>query len=226
MFKEGEKEERKVAELIATIMLGLATVLAAWSAFQAAKWSGRQAIAFSEAGAKRVLASTYATGADQRRALDANIFIAWAQAVASEERASELRAHGYQPKVGTLSNFFFRRFPPELERATKAWLATRPFRTRQAPATPFEMPEYRLPSSETAKRLFDQAEGRAADARLFNLRSDRYVALTILFATVLFLSGIATKVEGRLIRRVTLGLSLVILVGSVVVLLTFPVALH
>ena len=40
-------------ELAATIVLSIAVVLTAWSAFQAGKWSGVQSIKFAEAGAAR-----------------------------------------------------------------------------------------------------------------------------------------------------------------------------
>jgi hypothetical protein len=40
-------------ELAATIVMSIAVVLTAWSAFQAGKWSGVQSIRFAEAGAAR-----------------------------------------------------------------------------------------------------------------------------------------------------------------------------
>ena len=40
-------------ELVATIVLAVATILTAWSGFQSGKWGGEQAVNFSEAGAAR-----------------------------------------------------------------------------------------------------------------------------------------------------------------------------
>jgi hypothetical protein len=40
-------------ELLITVALAIASVLIAWAALQSAKWSGEQAIHFSEAGANR-----------------------------------------------------------------------------------------------------------------------------------------------------------------------------
>ena len=39
-----EERMRNLAELVATVLLAMATVLTAWSAFEANKWSGTQAI--------------------------------------------------------------------------------------------------------------------------------------------------------------------------------------
>ena len=50
-------------ELIATITLAVATILTAWSAFQAGKWGGTQSINFSEAGAARTTAARSLPGA-------------------------------------------------------------------------------------------------------------------------------------------------------------------
>ena len=40
-------------ELLITVVLAVTSVLIAWAALQSAKWSGEQAIHFSEAGANR-----------------------------------------------------------------------------------------------------------------------------------------------------------------------------
>ncbi len=220
-----QQEENHRLELVATVMMALAAILAAWAAFQSAKWSGRQSIAFSEAAASRTVAARFATRADQQAALDANIFIAWVQAVAAEVSPDELRARGYEPKPGTLSNFLFARFPKELESAVEAWLATRPFQNAEAPATPFEMPEYRREALAEAERLNENAEARSEDARTFNLHSDRYVATNVLFAMILFFAGVATKLESRLAQRLMLGLAFVFMLAACSVLVTFPVAL-
>jgi hypothetical protein len=64
----------------------------------------------------------------------------------------------------------YRRFPPELKVATDAWLETNPLNNLAAPATPYQMPAYRLPQQDEA-RQFDQiaarestkADGRTSD---------------------------------------------------------------
>ncbi|MGC4122148.1 MAG: hypothetical protein QM765_47730 [Myxococcales bacterium] len=207
-------------------MLALAAVLTAWSAFQSAKWNGQQATAFSEAAAARTQAARAADRADQLRSLDANVFIAWVQAVATDIGPEELMARGYAPKPGTVSTFLFRRLRKDFRPAMEAWLASRPFQSEEAPATPFEMPQYRLPQDEQAAQEAAKAEERDAEARAHNLRSDHYVALTVVFALVFFFAGVGTKLQSRRAQRLMLGLGLVLFLGACAILITFPVALR
>lgn len=64
-------------ELAATIVLSFAVVLTAWSAFEAGKWSGVQAIKFSEAGAARIESARLDTLAGQLTQLDIAVFSDW-----------------------------------------------------------------------------------------------------------------------------------------------------
>ena len=52
-------------EVVATILLAFATVATAWSGYQASRWNGEQALAFSRASALRIESSK----ADARRNL-------------------------------------------------------------------------------------------------------------------------------------------------------------
>ena len=47
-------------EIVAAILLALATVLSAWGAYQATRWSGQQADAYAESAALRASASRQA----------------------------------------------------------------------------------------------------------------------------------------------------------------------
>ena len=49
-------------ELIATVLLALAAVATAWSGYQASRWHGEQAIAFSRANASRLESNDYVLG--------------------------------------------------------------------------------------------------------------------------------------------------------------------
>lgn len=207
------------------MLLSLAAVLAAWSLFQSAKWSGRQTIALSEAAAARTRAARLAVQADQQLALHVSLFVAWTQAVAAEVTPEELRDRGYRVRAGTLSGFLYARFPTELTAATAAWLATKPFENPEAPRTPFSMPQYRSEARGEADRLNEEASRRSVEAIEFNARSDRYVAMNILFAMVLFFAGIATKLEGRWPRLIMLGVASVAVLAACGVLASYPVAL-
>jgi hypothetical protein len=57
-----------------------------------------------------------------------------------------------------LADFYRTRFRDEFRPAFAAWIATRPFDNRDAPRTPFAMPQYRLAATQDAE-LGDAAAG-------------------------------------------------------------------
>jgi hypothetical protein len=121
-----------------------------------------------------------------------------------------------------VSGFLYQRFRPEFKVAVDAWVATNPRVNPNAPATPFAMPEYVVGASEEAARLERQAESQAADARTANQRSDNYVLMTIMFATVLFFAGISSKMDTFRARVLLLGVATVLLVSAIAIVLSFP----
>jgi hypothetical protein len=215
-------------EFVATVILAIASVLTAWSAFQATKWSGLQSIAFSESAAARAAWNRATTQAATAREIDISLFLAWLQALARERaegRSAAAPGQPYRPQPGTVSGFLFERLRKEFKPAMEAWLATRPIANPDAPPSPFAMREYSLAAEEEAKTFSDRAEERAADARRYNTQSDAYVGTTVFLSLVLFFSGIASKLEGRLARWVMISGAGVFLVIAASMLASFPVAL-
>ena len=211
-------------ELFEAIVLSIAAVLAAWTGFQSAKWSGVQADSYSMAGASRVESSRASSRAGQQSTVDVITFTQWLQAAEAEgllDEPPDLDSV-YVPDPDVLSGFLYQRFRPEFEVAVEAWVATRPRIDPDAPATPFDMPEYRVAAAEEANTLEEQADSRAADARTANQRSDNYVLMTIMFATVLFFAGISSKMDTFRARAFLLGTACVLLVAATFVVAYFP----
>ena len=143
--------------------------------------------------------------------VQAGLFVAYASA----------RSSGDQE----LADFLYQRFPPELKVATDAWLATDPQNDPNAPPSPFDIPEYRLAEQDTAEQKNQLAEARFADAAEADEYADDYVLLTVIFATVLFFSGIAGKFQWRVIDGVVLGMGILVLVIGLIMLTPMPVQL-
>ena len=196
-------------DLLATILLAMAAVATAWSSYQSARWSGVQTIDFSRANAARIESARASGLANRQTQVDVLTFTQWVNAY----------ARGNQ----RLTDFYFDRFRDEFRPAAEAWIATRPLRDPNAPATPFAMPEYRLAANDEAERLVDEAERFAASARASNQRSDNYVLAVVLFAAALFFAGICTKMPAARGRIAILGLGYVMFLGTFVWVLTFPV---
>jgi hypothetical protein len=224
----GATDISRTVELLATVLLALATVVTAWSAFQSAKWSGIQAISFSAANAARTESSRAATEAGLQQTIDVTAFASWIDAVASAERSgydSGLTADGgWEPVAGSQPAFLADRFRSEFVPAFDAWLATAPFdsETDGVGTTPFQMADYGLADAETADALLSEAEAQSARAIEANANSDRYVLMSIVFAIVLLFAGTATKLAHRAARLGLLGAAAVVFVVAAVVVLTFP----
>lgn len=213
-------------ELVATIAIAIATILTAWSAFQAGKWGGTQAINFSEAGAARTESTRADTLAGQLSQIDVAMYLDWVTALVEESRDGiipPLVDGTPEPVPGSVSTFIFNRFRPEFLPAVDAWLATDPVNDPDAPSTPFEMEEYVVAKSVEADQLAALADEKASDARDANQNGDNYVLTMVLFASVLFFAGVSSKMGSRRNQALMLGFGIVVLVAGIVILSTLPV---
>ena len=177
-------------------MLTLASVLTAWSVYQSSAWAGREAVALGEAAARRIESMKAAEQSAELRIIDMQLFLQWTQATAQEQTPAELRAHGYVDESGHA--VWVPRRPGSgrsSSRRSSAWLAARPLVHPDAPSTPFVMKEYALASAAEAERLAHEAEASFALGRESMHHSVRWIANTVIFSIVLFLSAIASKLE-------------------------------
>lgn len=196
-------------EIVATVLLALAAVATAWSSYQASRWNGEQAKAFSRGNTARI-ESTRASGlADAQSQIDVATFTQWANAYALGEKQ--------------LADFYFRRFRLEFKPAVEAWIATRPLRNAAAPLTPFAMPEYKLAARAEADRMQTEADAYSAAGRTDVQRATNYVLAVVMFAVALFFAGMTTKLRARRLQIVLLGLGAAIFIGAVVWLATQPI---
>jgi hypothetical protein len=198
-------------EVVATLLLALAAVATAWSGYQASRWHGEQAIAFSHANAFRVESTRASNLADTQTEIDVATFTQWVDAYARHETQ--------------LAAFYRRRFRNELQPAVAACVATHPLRSTRAPLTPFAMPNYHLAATVNAERLQAAAEAAATEARRDIQHADNYVLAVVLFSAALFFGGISTRVQRPRPRAVVLGVGCAVLLGTLVWVATFPVSM-
>ncbi len=225
----GEQRATNRLELFATVMIAMATVLTAWSAFQSTKWGGVQANSYASAGAARTESAKESTLAGQLSVVDVTTFEQWIAAYADERRLDPQASMGpdgeYVPDPTQLSGFLFTRFRDEFKPAVQAWLDLRPLENAKAPPTPFAMKEYVVADASRADRLTTKADRLAAEARAANQRGDNYVLATVVFATVLFFAGISSKFDNNKHRATLLIMGGLMMLAGIVVLATFPVEL-
>lgn len=190
------------------ILISLAAIATAWCGYQATRWSALQALDYSRANSSRVEASIAASRSNALRMIDVGLFVQYESAVFSRNDA--------------LAAFLLHRFRPEFRRALDAWYATKPKTSAQAPLSPFAMRQYHLASDDEYAALFRRADDWMTQAVAANETSDRYVFLTVLFASVTFLGGVAMKTRYPWNTALT-AVGAALLIYSLLRVMEFPV---
>jgi protein-S-isoprenylcysteine O-methyltransferase Ste14 len=197
-------------ELFAAVLLALATVVAAWSAYQATRWGGVQTVDFSNAAALRAEANETMTVAEAGLEIDVEMFSTWLV----------LAAEGNERGAAAIRDRLREEFRPAFD----AWLGDAAI--DEIPAgRPFDLPLYdQLAGAEAraANELFREADAAAADARAANQTGDDFVLVAVVMATVLFFTGVSTKLRGRWVRIVMLLLASALFLVGVGAMLSLP----
>lgn len=197
-------------EILSAVLLAIATVASAWSAYQASRWSSEESILFNEATAARVHAAEADDLADTELAIDVEMFLDYLDALRAGDGAA-------------VSYFETSLFRDEMKVAVEAWLATDPLQDPRAPGIPFEMDEYENENRERSRALEEEAQEEFARAKKAIHNSDFYVMLTVLFASVLFFAGICTKFKTPWIKISVLGIGAVLFAVTLLVTITQPI---
>lgn len=197
------KRDRRI-ELIAAIMLSAATVITAWSAYQATRWSGEQAEGYTTASALRTESVRAFTVANRQIQIDVQTFIGWLDAFVEGDQA--------------LADDIQERMREEFRPAFDAWLASAPA-GEIPPGTPFDTDAYSLAALEESDELEARASAAFEDGREANEIGDNFVLAAVLFASVLFFAGLAGTFDSRRAQTILLVLGgAMFAIGTVVVL--------
>jgi hypothetical protein len=203
------RREERLLELVATVILALATLGTAWSGYQATRWNGVQASDYVTASGSRVEATKAMTTAGQDRLFDSQVFSQWLNALHAGDQV--------------LATLYEHRFREEFRPAFEAWLATHPFTNADAPPGPLYMPEYVSEAARRSAELEDQAAAMFEVGQQANETSDQYVLNTVFLASALFLAGIAGRFEWRAARIAILVTSAIALGVGLVNIVRLPV---
>lgn len=195
-----------VYEIIATILLGVATVAIAWSANQSNLWSGTQDKRLAESVRVTNEATDSLQNGDTTRQLDQLLFIELLGEIEDPEAEFTERA---EQIVSNMS-------APGAD-AVIAW-------GDGEVDAPFEDEAY-------LDALFAEGEALGAESQALydegvqaNTNGDRYVLASTLMASVLFFAGISMVLSGRRPRQALLAIASIALIGSVGYMLTLPLA--
>ncbi len=196
-------------ELIAAILISIATVFSAWCAYQSRLWSGTQAAATNAAGAARASSARLTNQALTQTTVDVLLFEQYALAISEDN----IR----------LADFLRDRFRDEFKPAFNAWIATEPLTNPDAPPSPFGMPEYVNADQVESDRLVAQAEQKAQEASRANDIGSRFVLYTVLFAMVMFFGGVSLRIGDVRVRLMLFSFALLVFIAGLVFVFTSPI---
>lgn len=194
------------------VLLSIVTIVAAWSGYSAAEWSTHSSLDLAKAAATRTKANRAFQQSLTLRAQDAADFNAWFAAYLNGNKSDERVAE--------------RRFRDQFDVAFRAWLATKPFTNPNAPKGPQYMPQYKPSGTGLTRRLDLAADVRYAAGEHAATIGDKYIRVTVILASVLFLVGISSHFPLRGVRYglVTLGAGLLIFAAIEILSLPGPPA--
>src|SRR5262245_5608130 len=204
-----ERRTRRVL-LVSTVLLSLAAVATAWSSYQAARWTAEYRKASGRTNSIRSDAGRAQGLAEAEKQVDLATFTQW------------LDAHTLRRTE--LADFYFRRFRKEFRPAVLAWLETRPLTNREAPLSPFVMPQYRLEAAAEVERLDDETKVYSATGQRASQLSTNYVLAVVLFAVSLFFAGLSTKIGTLRHQEILLVVGCVIFCGAFIWVATSPIS--
>jgi len=194
-------------ELAAAVLLALATIVAAWSAYQATRWGGEQAKASRSALSAKTDAAQQMTIFGASAQVDVQLWTMWLQQRADDNLIA--------------ADFIEERFRDEFIPAFDAWLALSPD-GEPPPGTPFDMEEYAPAARDDAERLNAEADVFAETSAEANQTGDNFVLVAVIMASVLFFAGVGTKLKGRGVRLMMLLLGIVLFLGGLSFMLSMP----
>jgi hypothetical protein len=206
--RSSRSQPGRLIEIVTVLLLGVATVGSAWSAYQVARWNGVETDEARASAALRIEGSREYALATQVVAYDSATVSQYAAAVAIDnERLQDfLRTTLVRPD-----------FLPVFER----W---------EAQIAAGETPTNLIADQEYLGELFADADAADAAAVVASVRSeeaganaDDYIRLTLFFASALFFAGITASFSNRLSRLMLLVGAGAILAVAGVLLAGYPV---
>lgn len=199
--QEHRHRHDRLISIAEAVLLSVVTLTAAWSGYSAAKWNTESSLHLAKGSTLRAKANRAFQGSLTLRSQDAANFNAWFAAYLSGDRGGQQVAE--------------RRFRPQYDVAFRAWLRTKPFTNPNAPKGPQYMPQYKPTGAELSRRLDERADELYASGEEAGETSDKYIRVTVILASVLFLVGLGSHFPYRSVRigLVVVGAALLIFAG-------------
>jgi len=205
----------RTLDIIATCILGLATILSAWAGYQSSLWSGNSQTHYADGSNKlnegnaRFLLGVQMIMVDSMMSLESET--QRALGLGLKQPARFLLAAGIEQ--GMQEDF------------QKVLAQTRAFTKKTGKKqNPFEHPAYTKARLGEAKLMRKQSTRLFSKAQAENNSSDAYILVTVFFAIVLFFAGMASVLRNTPQKIVFLTGSLATMLFALFKMLMLPIA--
>lgn len=178
----GEKDSTWTLEIIATVILSIASLSVAWCTYQSTLWNGKQVLCLARSNGYYRESVEKLFIVWQQQQMDAVVTLNFLEAVL-EKRQTQI-------------DYYRRRGNSALTKILNNWLSMDPVHNDSAPVHPLLMEEYKTmirsmraaADSATAngERLWDEGQR-------YNTISDKYVLYTVIFSLVMLLCAVSSK---------------------------------
>ena len=199
----------RIIEVLAVVLLGIATIGTAWCGYQASRWNGREGDLTRDSAIVQTEAARLFGLATQTVSYDSNIFAQYAQAASAGDQG--LMALYRQSLVRPAMLPLLDQWEQQVRAGEAPTNLLQDKRYLAAQTEPYE--------AEVAKAgAIVVASGEAGD------HADAYVLTTLLLAAALFFSGLTTSFRVRLARVMLLGAASLTIAYAASRLIDLPIA--
>lgn len=199
----------RMIEVATVLLLGLATVGSAWSAYQVSQWNGIETDEARTAASYRIDSSQEYALATQTVAYDAAVVSQFAQAVALDNEALQT----------FLSDVLVR---PKFEPVIEKWRAQ--IAAGETPTKLLEDEAYLAELFAASEAADEEAAAAAVRSEEAGSTADDYVLLTLFFATALFFAGVTASFNTRFTKVILITAAAAVLLFAGAQLVSYPVA--
>jgi hypothetical protein len=201
---------QRFIEFMTVVVLAVATLGAAWCAYQVTRWNSTESEAARDATNDRIDASRQFGLATQKVSYDASIISQYAQAYAAGDQKllDFIRKNLVRPD-----------FAPVLNEWEQQLQSGAPVNANLFQSESYLQQQFAAANADDAKA--GVATAKSEDA---SVNGDAYTVNTLLMAAALFLAGVTTSLKTNLVRILLLGVAALTLAYAAARLLTLPVA--
>jgi len=204
-----EQKKHRV-DLFATILLSLAAVLSALSAYQASRWYSQTNVSLAESSTLRAAAAIDDRNVNRQILADMMLFLEWTDA--------------FRKTDTTLMTALQDRFGESLKKAFPAWLRLKKKGAANLlpQGTPFDLKEYAPALQQESNKLIIQSENKFATARNSARVGDSYIFSLVIFSLALFFGAVCTKVNAHLQQAILFWIGVFIILIGIITVLQLP----